>query len=96
MESVMRDVYRLPISGYEYFTHHASSSANDDCKAPSELEDTHSAACRDLLEAYCTTDEQQNNAIDFVKKSIQLRHEHFDAIYSNYYKQGEPAFRHTA
>jgi pyrroloquinoline-quinone synthase len=42
MKWVMQNVYGLPPEGYEYFTHHASSS--DDVQHVSELEDDHADA----------------------------------------------------
>jgi pyrroloquinoline-quinone synthase len=95
MEAVMKDIYKLPAEGYEFFTHHASVNADDDCPAPSELEETHSSACRNILEKYCNSKSLKEKAKEFVKKSIRLRHEHFDAIQKRFYNENDAVFRYT-
>lgn len=90
MLSVMRDVYCLPPKGYEFFIHHASS--DQDAQHVSELEDDHAEICRELLRRYCTTDELKAQAIEFTRKSIELRHAHFDAMYK-FYNEAEPIYR---
>ncbi|KXK62333.1 pyrroloquinoline quinone biosynthesis protein PqqC [Micromonospora rosaria] len=94
MLTVMRDVYRLPASGYEFFVHHASADAGDD--AVSELEDEHAAAARELLRRYCDTPELRENAITALATALELRHRHFDMILSTSYDPAEPVFRHPA
>jgi pyrroloquinoline-quinone synthase len=92
MLAVMRDVYGLPESGYEFFVHHASASATD--TAVSELEDEHASAARELLRRYCVTDELQQGAIDALDRALELRHRHFDAILDGFYDPTEPVFRY--
>jgi pyrroloquinoline-quinone synthase len=93
MESVMRDVYKLPKKAYEFFTHHASS--NVDKKYVSDLEDTHTSAIMEVLRRYCTTDELQQSAIRSLETAIDLRHKHFDALYEKFYDPSEPVFRYS-
>ena len=93
MESVMRDVYKLPKKAYEFFTHHASSNA--DQKYVSDLEDTHTSAITEVLRRYCTTDELQQSAMRSLETAIDLRHKHFDAVYEKFYDPGEPVFRYS-
>ena len=93
MESVMRDVYKLPKKAYEFFTHHASS--NVDKKYVSDLEDTHTSAIVEVLRRYCTTDELQQSAIRSLETAIDLRHKHFDALYEKFYDPSEPVFRYS-
>jgi pyrroloquinoline-quinone synthase len=92
MESVMRDVYKLPRKAYEFFTHHASSNA--DQKYVSDLEDTHTSAITEVLRRYCTTDELQQSAMRSLETAIDLRHKHFDAMYE-FYDPSEPVFRYS-
>ena len=92
MESVMRDVYKLPRKAYEFFTHHASSGV--DKKYVSDLEDTHTSAIVEVLRRYCTTDESQQSAIRSLETAIGLRHKHFDAMYK-FYDPSEPVFRYS-
>lgn len=92
MEAVMRDVYQLPPEGYEFFTHHASNTADDDYV--SILESTHTSAIVELLNRYCNTEELQQGAIRSLARAIDLRHKHFDAIYNRYYDPSEPVFRY--
>ncbi|MBS2965146.1 iron-containing redox enzyme family protein [Actinocrinis puniceicyclus] len=92
MLSVMRDVYGLPESGYEFFVHHASAGAESD--GVSDLEDEHAAAARELLRRYCTTDRLQAEAVDALATSLELRHRHFDMILAEGYDSTEPAFRY--
>jgi pyrroloquinoline-quinone synthase len=92
MEAVMRDVYQLPPEGYEFFTHHASNTDEDDYV--SALESTHTSAIVELLKTYCTTPELQEGAVRSLRRAIDLRHKHFDAIYERFYDPSEPAFRY--
>lgn len=92
MEAVMRDVYDLPRRGYEFFTHHASSSGDDG--HVSALEDKHTAAVVEVLRRFATTDELQHGALASLDRAIELRHAHFDAIYNRFYDASEPAFRY--
>jgi pyrroloquinoline-quinone synthase len=92
MLAVMRDVYALPESGYEFFVHHASASAQE--TAVSELEDEHASAARELLRRYCDTDELRQGAIDALDRALELRHRHFDAILERFYDPAEPVFRY--
>jgi len=93
MEAVIRDTYKLPESGVEFFTHHASSTDQDE--GVSELEDEHALACKNLLVRYCDTPEKREAAVKYLTKGIELRHRHFDAIYENFYDSGEPIFRYA-
>lgn len=92
MLAVMRDVYRLPEAGYEFFVHHASADAGAD--AVSDLEDEHAQAVRDVLDRYCTSDLLQAQAMDALDRSLDLRHRHFDMILESAYDASEPVFRH--
>lgn len=94
MLSVMRDVYGLPASGYEFFVHHASAAEGDG--AVSELEDEHAAAARELLRRYCDTPQLQENAIAALRAALELRHRHFDMILATAYDPAEPVFRYSA
>jgi pyrroloquinoline-quinone synthase len=93
MEAVMRDVYRLPPSGYDFFSHHASSGAA--AAGVSPLEDDHADCAVALLRRYCTTDALQAQARAALARAIELRHEHFDAMYEKFYVAGEPPFRYS-
>lgn len=93
MMAVMRDAYRLPEWGYEFFKHHASSDA--DKEGVSELEDEHTAPLRDLLTMYCDTPELQRAAKESLARAIELRHAHFDAILREAYDPSEPVFRYA-
>lgn len=93
MLSVMRDVYGLPPSGYEFFVHHASSGV--DASAPSDLEDDHADAARQLLRRYCTTAELQEQAVAALERALELRHRHFDMILEVGYDPSEPVFRYA-
>jgi pyrroloquinoline-quinone synthase len=90
MEEVMRDIYRLPPSGYEFFTHHASSRESD--QGASELEDEHAEAARAILRQYCTSEELQAQALDFLDRALEARHRHFDAILDLYYNEQDSSF----
>ncbi|CRK57280.1 hypothetical protein [Alloactinosynnema sp. L-07] len=92
MLSVMRDDYALPEWGYEFFVHHASSDAGAD--AVSDLEDEHAAAARELLVRYADTAELQAAAIDALRRALDARHNHFDAILREAYDPSEPVFRY--
>ena len=92
MLTVMRDEYRLPPEGYEFFVHHASASAGAD--AVSELEDEHADAARELLRRYCTTDLLRAQAVKALADALELRHRHFDMILATGYDPAEPVFRH--
>ena len=94
MMAVMRDVYRLPEWGYEFFKHHASSDA--DREGVSELEDEHTEPLRELLIKYCNTPELQSRARESLAPAIELRHTHFDAILREAYDPAEPVFRYAA
>lgn len=98
MLSVMRDVYRLPPEGIEFFVHHASSvelSGNAAPAAVSELEEDHAETAEKLLDAYCDTDELRDQAHRFLDRAIDRRHAHFDAIFKHFYDPAEPAFRYA-
>jgi pyrroloquinoline-quinone synthase len=92
MEAVMRDVYGLPHEGYEFFTHHASSGAEDE--GASELEDVHAAAARTLLRKYCTTEALRAQAREFLDRALDARHRHFDAIHDRFFDEREAPFRY--
>jgi pyrroloquinoline-quinone synthase len=92
MLAVMRDVYRLPESGYDYFVHHASSEAGKN--GVSELEDEHAAVAEKILIRYCTTPELQDAAKFYLSRAIERRHAHFDAIFENFYEREDPPFRY--
>jgi pyrroloquinoline-quinone synthase len=89
MLAVMRDEYRLPDWGYEFFVHHASSDVGD---SVSDLEDEHAEAARELLNRYCDTPELRAQAKDFLARALELRHRHFDAILREAYDPAEPVF----
>jgi pyrroloquinoline-quinone synthase len=93
MMAVMRDVYKLPEWGYEFFKHHASSDADHD--GASELEDEHTEPLRELLARYCDTPELQARARESLNTAIELRHAHFDAILREAYDPAEPVFRYA-
>ncbi|MCQ0025066.1 iron-containing redox enzyme family protein [Streptomyces somaliensis DSM 40738] len=90
MLAVMRDVYKLPDWGYEFFVHHASSDS--DQEGVSELEDEHTEPLRQLLLRYCDTPQRQQDAKDSLRQAIDLRHRHFDAILRAGYDSSEPVF----
>lgn len=92
MEAVMRDVYHLPHAGYEFFSHHASSGAAATGVSP--LEDDHADCAVALLRRYCTSETLQLQARTALARAIELRHQHFDAIYDRFYVAGEPPFRY--
>jgi pyrroloquinoline-quinone synthase len=94
MMAVMRDAYRLPEWGYEFFKHHASSDA--DREGVSDLEDEHTEPLRELLVKYCDTPELQARARESLAAAIELRHTHFDAILREAYDPAEPVFRYVA
>lgn len=96
MEAVMRDVYGLPKSGYDYFTHHASSGGSDEAHGVSELEDDHALTARSLLRRYCTTDELRTKAKAALVRAVELRHRHFDAILDRFYTPTDAPFRWSA
>jgi pyrroloquinoline-quinone synthase len=91
MEMVFRDVYGLPEEGYDFFSHHASGTSKDE--AVSEIEDEHTNNVIAVLEKYCDTDELKAKAIAALENTIELRHQHFQAIYERYYDASEPVFR---
>jgi pyrroloquinoline-quinone synthase len=91
MEAVMRDVYRLPAWGYDYFTQHASSVEG----SVSEIEDDHASTARCLLARYCDTPDRQEAARTALARAIDLRHRHFDAIIARHYDASELPFRWT-
>jgi pyrroloquinoline-quinone synthase len=91
MLAVMRDVYRLPEHGYEFFVHHASTDMGH---AVSPLEDEHAEAAREILSRYCDTDELRARAVDELRTALELRHRHFDMILASGYDASEPAFRY--
>ena len=90
MEAVMRDVYKLPPSGVQFFSLHASRVESN---SVSELEDEHADLARELLRVYCTTEELQQQAISFLETAIELRHLHYEAIYTGFYSPDEELFR---
>lgn len=90
MEAVMRDVYRLPLAGYAYFSQHASGAHDG---AVSEIEDDHASTARRILARYCRSNEQRAAAREALARAIELRHAHFDAIVREGYNPGEPPFR---
>lgn len=96
MEAVMRDVYRLPRSGYDYFTHHASTGGAAAEGHVSELEDEHASTARNLLRHYCKTEELRRQAKAALERAIDLRHKHFDAIYERFYSASDEPFRWMA
>jgi pyrroloquinoline-quinone synthase len=93
MLSVIRDDYRLPDWGYEFFVHHASGDASDD--AVSGLEDEHAEAAREILVRYCDTPERRTQATEYLARALELRHRHFDAILAAAYDPAEPVFRYS-
>jgi len=93
MLSVMRDLYRLPEPGYEFFVHHASADAGD---AVSALEDEHADVARELLRRYCTTGDLRQRAAAALARALELRHRHFDMILATGYDPAEPVFRYGA
>lgn len=93
MLDVMRDVYRLPPKGYDYFVHHASSSAEDE--HVSELEDEHAYVARELLRRYADTKALQDQCVDMLARALDRRHAHFDAMLANFYDENEPVFRYN-
>lgn len=97
MLSVMRDVYKLPPEGIEFFVHHASSVelSGSSSQAVSDLEEDHAETAEKLLDAYCNTDELKEQAHRFLDRAIDRRHAHFDAIYNHFYDPAEPAFRYS-
>jgi len=90
MLAVMRDVYRLPPSGFEFFVHHASGTEG---AAVSEIEDDHAETARRILMKYCVTEAMKNDAAAALRRAIDLRHQHFDAMY-RFYDPVEPPFRY--
>ncbi|MCM2544961.1 TenA family transcriptional regulator [Burkholderia glumae] len=98
MLSVMRDVYRLPPEGYEFFVHHASAveRAGGDHTAVSDLEEDHAETAEILLDTYCTTDELRVQAHRYLDRAIDRRHAHFDAIYEQFHDPAAEPFRYAA
>ena len=94
MLAVMRDTYRLPDWGWEFFAHHASSDATSE-GGVSELEDEHTQPLRQILDRYCDTPELREGARRSLETAIELRHAHFDAILREAYDPAEPVFRYT-
>lgn len=90
MEAVMRDVYRLPPSGYAYFTHHASTTGGADVSA---LEGDHASTARRILRRHCRTETARKNARAALERAIELRHRHFDAILARAHDPAEPPYR---
>jgi pyrroloquinoline-quinone synthase len=93
MMAVMRDTYRLPEWGYEFFKHHASNDA--DQAGVSELEDEHTEPLRQLLSRHCNTPELQARARESLATAIELRHAHFDAVLRDAYDPTESVFRYS-
>lgn len=93
MMAVMRDAYRLPRWGYEFFVHHASSDS--DQEGVSDLEDEHTEPLRELLVRYCDTPQRRQDAKESLIQAIELRHQHFDAIFSRAYDPSEPVFSYS-
>jgi len=91
MLSVMRDVYGLPPKGYEFFVHHASSDTSSE--AVSALEDEHADVMREILRRYCDSEDLQDKAMASLRRALELRHQHFDAILGNFYDESEPPLR---
>lgn len=91
MLRVMRDVYGLPPKGYEFFVHHASSDTGSE--AVSDLEDEHADVMREILRRYCDTEDLQQRAIASLRRALDLRHQHFDAILGKFYDESEPPLR---
>jgi pyrroloquinoline-quinone synthase len=91
MLRVMRDVYGLPPKGYEFFVHHASSDMSKD--AVSDLEDEHAEVMREILRRYCDSEDLQQRAIASLRRALDLRHQHFDAILRNFFDESEPPLR---
>jgi pyrroloquinoline-quinone synthase len=89
MLAVMRDVYRLPPSGYEFFVHHASAVEGT---AVSAIEEDHGATARQLLTRYCTNDAMMDAAAAALRHAVDLRHRHFDAIL-RFHDPAGPRFR---
>jgi pyrroloquinoline-quinone synthase len=89
MLAVMKDVYRLPPSGFEFFVHHASGVEGG---AVSEIEDDHAETARRILTRYCVTEPMKDDAVAALQRALDLRHQHFDAMY-RFYDASEPAFR---
>jgi pyrroloquinoline-quinone synthase len=96
MLSVMRDVYKLPPEGIEFFVHHASSveRAGGEPQAVSDLEDDHAATAEILLDTYCTSADLKEQAHRYLDRAIDRRHAHFDAIYAHFHDAAEPPFRY--
>lgn len=91
MLSVMRDVYGLPPKGYEFFVHHASSDTTSE--AVSDLEDEHADVMREILRRYCDSEDLQQKAMSSLRRALDLRHRHFDAILGTSYDEAEPPLR---
>ncbi|MGE5386309.1 MAG: TenA family transcriptional regulator [Betaproteobacteria bacterium] len=91
METVMREAYRLPPEGFEYFTHHASSGADD--RGVSELEDEHAETAIAILKKYCTSPRLRLNALNALNTAVELRHRHFTMIYENHHDRAATPFR---
>lgn len=89
MLSVMRDVYGLPPSGYEFFVHHASAA---DGNATSEIEEDHGETARRILTRYCTSEAMMDEAAAALRRAVDLRHRHFDAIL-RFYDPADPPYR---
>lgn len=98
MLSVMRDVYRLPPEGIEFFVHHASSVERDGgtLQAVSDLEENHAETAEKLLDRYCDTEELKQQAHRYLDRAIERRHAHFDAIYERFHNPAEAPFRYVA
>jgi pyrroloquinoline-quinone synthase len=77
MLAVMRDVYLLPPEGYEFFVHHASAAQGN---AVSEIEEDHGETARRILVRYCTSETMMDSALAALRRAVDLRHAHFDAI----------------
>jgi pyrroloquinoline-quinone synthase len=78
MLSVMRDVYNLPPSGYEFFVHHASATEGS---ATSKIEDDHAETARRILARHCKSEQLKADAKAALRQATDLRHRHFDAMY---------------
>ncbi|WP_078394549.1 TenA family transcriptional regulator [Shouchella patagoniensis] len=72
MNTAMKDLYNVNKDGMDYFTIH-SSHEND-------VEDDHAEVGFNLLKKYANTSELREKSIKALKKSIEVRMNHFTAI----------------
>ena len=77
--------------GPDVFVHHASSDTGSE--AVSDLEDEHADVMREILRRYCDTEDLQQRAIASLRRALDLRHQHFDAILGKFYDESEPPLR---